>query len=278
MYLERYGKMDNDQTRREGWEWLQERSPLFGGIRFLRRRELVDENGVELDGGRALSPYTIIDGKMASTQRALEKITGEAFEELSCYPEAIQPFLGRRVGQATLGTAWEVARDLGIMRPMVKSIGTKRTTVEILPTQEECELLLNSGRFNADLPLWVTEEVRFAAEYRFFIALDSVLGWTCYLYDGGGIVFPNPEEVYKVISAYAESGTAPWGYVLDIGLTEKGPGELEQVVIEVNDVLWSGTWGLSMSQARSLSLFARWLEISMGREKGREVLKNLYSK
>ena len=168
-------------------------------MRFLRKREVSYDNkgqvALALDGIERLTPYTIVDGGIGSTRLALQQIIGENPPELSCYPTPLQPFLGRSVVQTIFERAWEDLACADIKQPVVKPVEPKRFQLRALPPQKELDDRFESGEIDPKCPVWVAEYVERIAEWRFFVAFNTELGWTCYAHDGSGLVFPQARSM-----------------------------------------------------------------------------------
>ncbi len=132
----------------------------------------------------------------------------------------------------------------------VKGNGKAKVFVPgVIKNEEQVRLFFRD--VSDDEPILLSEPVNFISEYRTYVCNGEILGIKHYL--GDFFIFPNPEVIKNAIKDYI---SAPVGYVIDFGITDKG----ETLLVEINDGFCIGNYGLEDNKYVKL-LCARWLEL-----------------
>lgn len=162
------------------------------------------------------------------------------------YPEEIKKYLGRKIWVSDINT---IANNPEKWNVFVKPIEDKKFTGVVVRSTRD---LIGCGDLNENTKIFCSEIVNFKAEWRCFVRYGKILDVRPYSGDWR-LTFD-----YKVIeNAVSEYKTAPNGYAIDFGVTDKG----ETLFIEVNDGYALGYYGLfHLDYAKLLS--ARWAELT----------------
>lgn len=191
-------------------------------------------------------PDDVVVGPIGAVQMALRQL-GAVVPAEDSYPEALRPFLGRRLWQSTVDAVAAAPEQWPVF---IKPAGElkKFTGVLVRSTRD----LLGCGEQGHDTRVWCAEPVRFRAEWRCFVRYGQILDVR--LYRGDWSAAPSRAVVEQAVAAYA---TAPNGYALDFGLTDAGA----TMVVEANEGYAIGAYGLApVPYAKLLS--ARWAQLA----------------
>jgi hypothetical protein len=162
------------------------------------------------------------------------------------YPDCLKPFTtygGHRLsvyGELPEGWTPKTSRSFGIH---AKPLRTKQSPETWTP----------------DTPFWVGLWHRYAAEWRVYVLQGEIVGVA--RYDDGEYDEPvDWKRVKDMVRVYQESGEAPIGYGMDIGVSDKdGVTQL----VEVNDGWALGLYKGTCSSRDYLRLLkVRWREIA----------------
>ena len=104
----------------------------------------------------------------------------------------------------------------------------------------------------SDEPVLCSELVNFTTEWRAFIRYGNI--WDVRPYRGDWRNHFDPEVLEKAVRSFK---SAPAGYAMDIGITEKG----QTLLVEINDGFALGCYGADPIQYAKL-LSARWCELA----------------
>ncbi|MGB0918179.1 MAG: ATP-grasp domain-containing protein [Flavobacteriales bacterium] len=177
---------------------------------------------------------------------ALEKLEIQIPAALD-YPTELEPFLGRKTWESTIN---EIANNPSNWNVFVKPKGlSKKFTGRYIKGISD---LIGCGDQNMNTPVWVSQPKNFVAEWRAFIRYGKVVGVKSY--KGDWRCNYNPQIIEEAVSAYE---SAPAGYSLDFGLTDKG----EFLLVEANDGYALGNYGLFHTDYAKL-LSARWSQLT----------------
>ena len=131
----------------------------------------------------------------------------------------------------------------------VKPVEDKQFTGVVVNTPKD---LIGAGIYGQNQPVLCSEVVNFVSECRCFVRYDKILDVRHYR--GDWRLRPDPATIEKAVRNFS---SAPAGYAIDFGLTDKG----ETLLIEVNDGYSLGCYGLLyLDYAKLLS--ARWAELT----------------
>lgn len=163
------------------------------------------------------------------------------------YPEELQSFLGRKIWKSTINyinyhpELWPV---------FVKSVENKEITGKIIADPKD---LVGTGTCGVNKDVYCSEIVNIEAEWRCFVRYGQILD-----------VRPYKGNYHKVLYDYnviedcvKQFKSAPAGYALDFGVTDKG----KTILIEFNDGYALGSYGLLYYDYTKL-LSARWAELT----------------
>lgn len=184
------------------------------------------------DGKLPLSRRTIVVGCVASVKQALRQLEVVEPEPLD-YPESLRSFLGREVRQTTMSEV----RSRYAYDPQpawfVKPVEHKRFNGHAVSSFRD---LIQSASIGSKERVWVSDAVNFVTEYRYFVHHGECVGIGHYR--GDPFVYPDPNVVRAMITAYAD---APVAYGLDVGVLDTG----QTILVEVNDSFALGAYGLA---------------------------------
>lgn len=162
------------------------------------------------------------------------------------YPDALQPFLGRRVWRATLA---ELRRHREDDPPVfAKPLVDKRFVGLVVRKFRD---LIGTAHLPDDEPIHLSDAVEFVAEKRYFM-LDGELVWMGH-YAGDPLAQLDHERVRAAARAWTD---APRACGLDFGLTSDG----RTLLVEVNDAFALGAYGTPPLLYAQL-LAARWKQL-----------------
>lgn len=190
-----------------------------------------------------LGPEVGIVGFVGDVQQALKQI-GKPLPAPMDYPEELRPWFRRKIWKTTLTEAKRSLAPLFI-KPFEEKIFTG--FVWRGPNGEAVRL----ATCEPETPVWASEVVEFASEYRCFILDGEILGVRHY--KGNWAIGLNRTEVEAAVNAYTSSTRA---YSLDFGVMDG-----KTTLVEVNDAYALGNYGLpSVLYARLIE--ARWEEMT----------------
>ncbi|AIQ16589.1 hypothetical protein H70357_07825 [Paenibacillus sp. FSL H7-0357] len=162
------------------------------------------------------------------------------------YPEELTAFLGRKVWKSRLSI---IANNPGEWNVFIKPVEDKKFTGVVVRSTKD---LMGCGTYGEDPVILCSDVVKFVAEWRCFVRYGNILDVRRYRGNW------RSQFDYRVIeNIVLQYKSAPQGYAVDIGITDKG----ETLLIEVNDGYALGHYGLfSLDYAKLLS--ARWSELT----------------
>jgi hypothetical protein len=162
------------------------------------------------------------------------------------YPDEIATFLGRKVWKSKLSV---IANNPENWNVFIKPVEDKKFTGVVVRSTKD---LIGCGAYGEDPDILCSEVVNFAAEWRCFVWYGKILDIR--RYRGNWRLHFDYKVVENIVSQFT---SAPKGYAVDLGLTDRG----ETLLIEVNDGYSLGHYGLfSLDYAKLLS--ARWAELT----------------
>jgi len=162
------------------------------------------------------------------------------------YPEELENYLGRKIWKSKLST---IANNPENWNVFIKPVEDKKFTGIVVRSTKD---LIGCGTYDKDTDILCSEVVNFVAEWRCFVRYGRILDIR--RYRGDWRVNFDPKIVEDVVSKFK---SAPKGYAIDFGLTDKG----QTLLIEVNDGYALGCYGLfNLDYAKLLS--ARWAELT----------------
>lgn len=188
-------------------------------------------------------PESVFVAGIGTLRRQLERLGCAIPPEIE-YPEALTPFLGRKIWKSTLNKVIQ-SGETGFF---IKPVHTKLFTGKVIRGFRDFIGL----KYEEEVEVLCSEPVNFLTEWRCFVRYGELMDVRRYKGEfNNGIP---PEIIQSAIKVWKD---APAAYGLDFGLTDKG----EYLLVEVNDGHSLGTYGFgAISYAKFLS--ARWAEMT----------------
>ena len=187
----------------------------FSNISFYTALEAYYNMGFEISEVEDISSLGQIEndniflGSIQFVQNALAKLNKPIPEPLD-YPESLNKFLGRKIGISTID---QISNDSSKWNVFVKPKGfAKKFTGRLVKGTKD---LVGCGDIDMDTPVWVSEPVKFIAEWRVFIRYKTILGVK--LYKGDWRAQFDYKIIEEAVGLYEDQ---PAGYALDFGLTQ----------------------------------------------------------
>jgi hypothetical protein len=185
-------------------------------------------------------------GSIGFIHAALKHL-GKTCPETLDYPTLLRFFLGRKIWEFTISqidvdkTKWNVfIKPKGFSKKFVGRV------VEGLAD------LRGTAEQQYDVPIWISETVKFEREWRVFIRYGNILDIRPY--KGNWKKQYDASVIEQAVAAYED---APNGYAMDFGVTQDG----RTLLVEVNDGYSLGAYGLFyLDYAKLLS--ARWAQLA----------------
>lgn len=222
---------------------------------------------------QALRAGALPVGSVAFVQCALDLLGLSARPAVSTYPEALRPYLHRRVCLVRKDQALrqkgpffvkpdEVKAFTGFVCQDVSQLGTGQGVSHELPRlksyfqEQEAALLALAD----SAMVWLAEPVQWLREFRCYVQEGQVLGIACYQEapDLGPLQRFELDwaSVEAMVRAYAPQ--APVAYALDVGVLENG----QTALVEVNDAWALGLYDSVLSRECYFEMLqARWSQI-----------------
>ncbi len=232
-------------VQRKDGEWINANAFCAAdGFRML---------GVEVRGFEStelealpLNSATIVTGYVGVVQRALERI-GAPRPFVPDFPEALMPFVGRRIRQTTLG---EVRRS--DERVFIKPFRAQKAFTGYVRGRDVHDLG-RSAHCDDDFEVIASEVVTFVSEWRCFVLGGECIGVRPYVQD-----YRTPPPDLRIVDDCIRAFVgAPAAYAIDLGRTD---GD-RTLLVEVNDAYSLGSYGLS-SVLYAHMIEARWREMT----------------
>jgi len=163
------------------------------------------------------------------------------------YPDSLQDFFGRKIYTSTIS---KISNNPELWNVFIKPKGNlKLFTGRIIRSTAD---LIGTSVYEFDTPIWVSEPVKFVAEWRVFVRYNEILGVRPY--KGDWRYNYDYKVIEQVILAFKDS---PKAYAIDFGLTEDG----KLLVVEVNEGYSIGSYGLFYVDYAKL-ISTRWCELT----------------
>ena len=173
---------------------------------------------------------TLVHGTIPIVHTALRMLGANPPAPLD-YPEPLQPFLGRRIWETTLGEV----RDESSWPMFMKPRGAGKAFGGILV--RSFRNLLSTLTLDDGFPVWASEPMPFASEWRVFVLKGEIVDVRPYSPDPFRTT-PDRGRLEEMVAAYEG---APAAYALDVGVAERDGGTY---LVEANDGYALGTYGL----------------------------------
>lgn len=194
-----------------------------------------------------LGPDVGVAGYISDVLAALQHI-GIKPPLLLDYPDELRSFLGRHIYETTFGEFRDIHGPPLFIKP---SMDHKLFTGLVWTRTREQRFQL--GHVQNNVPIWVSDPIKFISEYRTFILHNEILD--CRRYKGDWSKAPDRTVVEAAVRAMSD--TAPVAYCLDFGVTDEGV----TLLVEANDGFAFGGYGLAPPQYACM-IAARWRQMS----------------
>jgi hypothetical protein len=193
-----------------------------------------------------LKPENVVVGYIDAFHSSLKRLNISCPDEIN-YPAELEEFLGRKIWKSKINYIASHPEEWNIfIKPVYAS---KKFTGRLVRSTKD---LISCGDEFEDTEVWCSEPVNFLAEWRCFVRYAEILDVR--IYKGDWRATFDYRVIEKAVKSYK---SAPNGYAIDFGCTEKG----ETLLVEVNDGYSLGSYGLlPLDYAKLLS--ARWAEIT----------------
>jgi hypothetical protein len=172
------------------------------------------------------------------------------------YPGQLDSFLRRSIRRGYIYTAMD--------HEFTKPVKLKLFTGDIKVNLKKEDIT------RQDMQVWISNPVKFTAEYRFYIYASEIIGWC--RYDAHDEEYPSPDQrlVKAIIKKIQQGIDVPIAYAIDIGYREDLGG---YSLVEMNDFWSLGWYTFKNKESRSISslqyarcVIARWKQI-IGQER-----------
>lgn len=199
-----------------------------------------------------LSRDTFVAGTIPVVLGALKQLGIDA-PPANDYPDALHPWLHRRVWRATLrdveAGVWEGAPAI-FAKPADR---LKSFTGRVFRGTDDLYFLGNASRRQA---VWCSEVVQWRSEYRVYVVRDEAVSIDHY--SGDASVPFAPEVVQAAMARYRDAG-APAAYAVDFGVLVDG----RTALVEANEGYGLGAYAIGADAYTEL-LMTRWLQLVSG--------------
>lgn len=194
---------------------------------------------------------TLVVGWIEVVRNAVLKVTGVKPPVLN-YPDALKPFLGRKIWETTLG---HIRNDPSLWPIFMKPAEDIKVFTGRL-IERFSDLYGQTGLPN-DLIVHASAPMKFHSEFRCFIQRGEVIGSRHY--KGDPLEFPSGDKIRAMVAAWKD---APQAYCLDVGVV--GDGWRDTRLVEINDAYSAGDYGLH-PELYARFVEARWCELTGSR-------------
>ena len=194
-------------------------------------------------------------------RKVIDKL-GVNYPHFDCYPIVLNPYYGRTLTKATLGTVkWMFHKDG--QRVFVKPVMPKVFTGVVLDS------LLNLIPLAAvpdDTEVYVCSPMVIESEYRVYVHDGDIIGVKHY--HGDWSITPQKEFIKEVVKHYKPS---PIAYGIDIAVVHDSQTRFHRdVVLEVNDGCNLGNYGVDSIHYGEM-IVSRWFEIMAEHNVNKEI-------
>ncbi|MBA9846830.1 ATP-grasp domain-containing protein [Ralstonia pickettii] len=208
----------------------------------------------QVERGRvSLGQGCVAVGSVPFVKFALRQL-GVELPDHTPYPSCLEHFLYRKVKRLT---SLREARDLVASgkRLFIKPAdGWKRFTGFVAEFADD-------PRFNGQSksrPVWISNPVRFASEWRAYVADGELLELRFADLGGDRTIQPDGGLIRDAVGALTVEGRAPAGYVIDFGVLDTG----ETALIEMNDGFSFGAYDGVSPETYWKVVVLRWQELT----------------
>ena len=198
----------------------------------------------------ALDSDSFISGDIDAMHGAMRQLSLTP-PSLSDYPEALLPFLGRRVWRSKLSLIEQQLMEGTSAAVFVKPAALRKSfTGRVMESWDDMRSL---GSVSHSQEVWCSEVVTWTAEYRVYVCLGEIVSIDHYR---GEMVSLEMDRVKEALRVFSASGRAPAGYAADFGVL----GDGSTALVELNDGYSLGAYSISAEPYCDL-LLARWHEL-----------------
>jgi hypothetical protein len=198
-----------------------------------------------------LNHRSFVFGDVDITHSAMRQLK-IAIPETSCYPDALAPYLRRRVWKDTLGAVRQRLDD-GAAPVFAKPASRLKVfTGGVFSHHSD---FYSVGSTSWKEPVWCSEVVEWRSECRVYVIGTEIVSVDHY--DGDATVRPDLGVIEEAVNDYSRSGEAPAAYGIDFGVLASG----ETALIEANEGYSLGAYQIS-SEAYTNVVFARWRQLT----------------
>lgn len=190
---------------------------------------------------------TLFVGDVSNCLIAL-KILGLEPTLAPSYPEELEPLLGRRVWQTSLGTFLSSLQKGDCPVSFVKPAREKLFTGRVVKDSRDLALLDSYSDLE---PVYCSELIDIASEYRVYVS-EGRLG-TVAKYSGKLTVEPDGSVIEEAISLLSSVENGPVSYSLGFAVTEEG----KTLLLEMNDGFALGAYEIGSEEYFRL-VASRW--------------------
>jgi len=214
---------------------------VFGSVSMMER------------GRIALDRTSLVAGTVPFVLHALRHLGVPAPEHIP-YPEVLNRWLFRRIAKYhRLRDALNEIHDTATPMFVKPAKGWKRFTGFVARFPDDV-------RFNGasrSAPVWVSEPIALASEWRAYVAHGSILSVTFVDQSGDRHASPDSDVIRDAVTALVESGAAPAGFAIDFGVDVAG----QTMLVEVNDGFSIGAYDDLDAESYWTVTDARWRQL-----------------
>lgn len=174
---------------------------------------------------------SLVVGGLPSVKAAL-RVLGLELPPSTDYPDALTPFLKRRIWRSTLSAAQATVEQTDRSIFVKPSSTYKRFTGVVIDGEGSWPLTGVPGR----TPVWCSEVVTFQSEHRAFVSNTRIVGVRHY--SGAVELTPDGGTISSMVGAFGDD--APNAYAIDVGIVPSG----DTALIEVTDGFALESYGL----------------------------------
>lgn len=193
-----------------------------------------------------VSPFNVVVAFIEDTNKYLEKLGLEPKLALNI-PDELKEYAGRKTWTGILA---DLTRERIQLPVFVKPGRKSKEFIAGVITKKETFFVFKD--LPDDTPMFFSKVVNFISEYRGYVIDGQLKGLKHYM--GDFRIYPDVKIIDAAIAAYK---SAPVGYSIDFGVTDKGA----TLLIECNDGWSLGNYGLNHTTYATL-LLKRWIEMT----------------
>lgn len=201
----------------------------------------------------ALDKTTVAIGSVPFVKHALRQL-GRTLPEHIPYPDVLRQMLHREVRKLNTLREARVMVTQGRSLFIKPAEGWKRFSGFV--SDDPRDMRFNGA--SSYLPVWISEPVTFASEWRAYVAHDKVLDVRFVDHGGDRGLRIDRDVVDEAVRLVATSGSAPAGYVIDFGVLHPCG---KTALIEMNDGFSFGAYDDVAPEVYWDISISRWAEM-----------------